>query len=76
MFDTIKNYLIAVKFLLETEDGTNLARLLSLRDSHANDPHLQVELPDTLVKSLVAPPFDNIFVEHIKVLFYMSRSRK
>lgn len=48
----IKHYLAAIKFLLESEDGQNSARLLSLRDPHSINSHLQVEFSDTLIKMI------------------------
>lgn len=76
MYETMDEYLDTVNYLLRTKDGTNLARLISLSDPHAKYAHLQVEFPETLVKSMVTAPFDDMFIGHIKVLFYLSRSRE
>lgn len=71
--NSMEDYLRAVKFMLETEDGANSALLLSLRNPHATLECLQAENPEGIVKSEIYQPFDLILIEHIKVLFHLAR---
>lgn len=66
----------AVARTWHAQDGILMAQLLSLRDRHATNQQLQVEFPDNLVKRILDEPIDEILIEHIKVLYYLSRSRK
>lgn len=76
MFGSIQTYLNAVSRTWHGTDGTLVAQLVSLRDRHATNPQLQVEFPESLVERILDAPIDEILVEHIKVLYYLSRSRK
>lgn len=76
MFGSITTYLNAVTRTWHAQDGTLVAQLVSLRDRHATNTQLQVEFPESLVERILDAPIDEILVEHIKVLYYLSRSRK
>lgn len=75
MFGSITTYLNAVARTWHAQDGALVAQLISLRDRHATNPQLQVEFPETLVERTLDGPIDEILVEHIKVLYYLSRTR-
>lgn len=76
MFGSITTYLNAVTRTWHAQDGALVAQLVSLRDRHAINSQLQVEFPDSLVERILDAPIDEILIEHIKVLYYISRSRK
>lgn len=76
MFGSIVTYLNAVTRTWHAQDGLLVAQLVSLRDRHATNHNLQVEFPDSSVERILDPPIDEILIEHIKVLYYLSRSRK
>lgn len=76
MFANITTYLNAVARLWHAQDGTLVAQLISLRDRHATNAPLQIEFPESMVGRTLDAPIDDIVVEHIKVLYYLSRSRK
>lgn len=58
------------------QDGGLVAQLVSLRDRHATNTQLQNEFPENQIERLLDAPIDEIVIEHIKVLYYLSRSRK
>lgn len=76
MFGSISTYLNAVARTWHAQDGILVAQLVSLRDRHATNPNLQVESPESIIERTLDSPIDEILVEHIKVLYYLSRSRK
>lgn len=76
MFGSITAYLNGVSRSWHAQDGLLVAQLVSLRDRHATNHQLQVEYPETLVDRILDAPIDEILIEHIKVLYYLSRSRK
>lgn len=76
MFTSVTTYLNAVARTWHAQDGALVAQLISLRDRHATNPNLQVESPENLVDRILDAPVDEIVTEHIKVLYYLSRSRK
>lgn len=53
-----------------------VATLVSVRNNHAMNPSLHLLNPENMVGRLVDAPIDEICAEHIKVLYYLSRSRK
>lgn len=76
MFGSIQTYLNAVARTWHAPDGLLVATFISLRDSHATNPHLQEEYPENIVARILDQPIDEIVLEHIKVIYYLSRSRK
>lgn len=76
MFGSIVTYLNAVARTWHAQDGTIVAQLVSLRDRHATNTNLQAESPESSIERILDPPIDEIVAEHIKVLYYLSRSRK
>lgn len=76
MFGNVNNYLSAIRGTWSQQDGDLVASFISLRDRHANNPHLQIEHPDKLVERICDPPIDELVSEHLKVLYYLSRERK
>lgn len=76
MFGSLTTYLNAVTRTWHATDGALVAQLVSLRDRHATNQQLQVEFPESLVERILDAPIDEILVEHIKVLYYISRSRE
>lgn len=76
MFGSISTYLNAVARTWHAQDGTLVAQLVSLRDRHATNTNLQVDSPESMIERTLDSPIDEILVEHIKVLYYLSRSRK
>lgn len=76
MFGSITTYLNAVARTWHAQDGGLVAQLVSLRDRHATNSQLQIEYPESMVERIVDAPIDEILVEHIKVLYYLSRTRK
>lgn len=76
MFGSITTYLNAVARTWHAQDGELVAQLLSLRDRHATNTQLQIEFPESAVERVLDAPIDEVLVEHIKVLYYLSRSRK
>lgn len=76
MFGSIQTYLNAVQRTWHAQDGILVAALVSVRDKHAMNPNLQLLNPENMVGRIVDAPIDEIIVEHIKVLHYLSRSRK
>lgn len=73
---SMTTYLEEVARLWHTQGGPSMARLVSLRDRHALNPQLQVEFPESYVERTINAPLQEILVEHIKVLYYLSRNRK
>lgn len=76
MFGSSTTYLNAVARTWHAQDGPIVAQLVSLRDRHARNPQLQIESPESMVERILDAPIDEILVEHMKVLYYLSRSRK
>lgn len=76
MFGTITTYLNAVARTWHAQDGALVAQLVSLRDRHATNQQLHVEFPENMVDRILDAPIDEILVEHIKVLYHLSRTRK
>lgn len=76
MFGSVSTYLNAVARTWQAQDGALLSQLVSLRDRHAVATQLQIESPENSVDRILEAPIDEILVEHIKVLYYLSRSRK
>lgn len=76
MFGSSTTYLNAVARTWHAQDGSIVAQLVSLRDRHATNPQLQIESPEGMVERILDAPIDEILVEHMKVLYYLSRSRK
>lgn len=76
MFGSIATYLNAVSRTWHAQDGSLVAQLVSLRDRHATNTQLQNESPENLIDRILDAPIDEILIEHIKVLYYLSRSRK
>lgn len=76
MFTSITTYLNAVARTWHAQDGALVAQLVSLRDRHATNTQLQNEFPESMVERILDAPIDEIFLEHIKVLYYLSRTRK
>lgn len=76
MFGSITTYLNAVARTWHAQDGGLVAQLVSLRDRHATNSQLQIEYPESMVERILDAPIDEILVEHIKVLYYLSRTRK
>lgn len=76
MFNNIQTYLNAIARSWQMQDGKLMAALVSLRDRHATNVNLQAEHPDHMVERVLDAPMDEIYAEHIKVLFYLSRTRK
>lgn len=76
MFGSISTYLNAVARTWHAQDGALVAQLISLRDRHATNSQLQIEFPESMIERILDAPIDEILVEHIKVLYYLSRTRK
>lgn len=57
-------------------DGKLVAKLVSLRGQHTTNQQLHIEFPENTIEGALNKPLDEIVVEHIKVLYYLSRSRK
>lgn len=76
MFGSITTYLNAVARTWHACDGEIVGQLVSLRDRHATNAQLQVEFPENMVERILDSPVDEIVTEHIKVLYYLSRTRK
>lgn len=76
MFTSLQTYLNAILRTWQAQDGKIMATLVSLRDRHATNSNLQVEYPDNSVERILDQPIDEIYAEHIKVLYYLSRTRK
>lgn len=76
MFGSLQTYLNAIQRTWQAQDGTLVATFLSLRDKHALNPNLHVENAENMVDRILNPPIDEVALEHIKVLHYLSRSRK
>lgn len=76
MFPSVTSYLNAVARTWHAQDGALVSQLISLRDRHATNPQLQIEFPESVVERILDTPIDEIVIEHIKVLYYLSRSRK
>lgn len=76
MFSSLTTYVNAVYRSWHAQDRELISALISLRDRHATNHHLQVEHPDNVVLDRLDSPIDEIVNEHIKVLYYLSKSRK
>lgn len=76
MFGSIQTYLNAVGRTWHAQDGLLVSTFLSVRDRHALNHHLYIEHPENVVGRILDPPVDEIIVEHLKVLYNLSRSRK
>lgn len=76
MFGSIVTYLNAVARTWHAQDGELVATFISLRDRHATNQHLHVEHPDSSVERVLDSPIDEILTEHIKVLYYLSKTRE
>lgn len=76
MFGSLLTYLNAVARSWHAQDGELVATFISLRDRHATNHHLQVEYPESNVERILDSPIDEIYTEHIKVLWYLSKNRK
>lgn len=57
-------------------DGELVAKLVSLRDQCANNQQLHIEFPEKSIEFALKKPLDKIVAEHLKVLYYLSRSRE
>lgn len=76
MFGSLVTYLNAVARTWHAQDGAIVAQLVSLRDRHATNVSLQTESPESSIERILDSPIDEIVIEHIKVLYYLSRTRK
>lgn len=76
MFGSIQTYLNAIQRSWQAQDGTLVATFVSLRDKHALNTILHTENADNMVDRILNSPIDEVVLEHIKVLYYLSRSRK
>lgn len=72
----MNSYLNALQRSWSGKDGELVATLLSLRDRHSNNHHLQNENPENAVERICYAPLDEIVSAHIKVLYYLSRKRE
>lgn len=70
------SYLSTVNRLWNNEDGTGVARFISLSGNHAVNPNLHIENPESAVARAIAAPLDEVIVCHLKVLFYLHDTRK
>uniref|UniRef100_A0AAG5D9M4 PCI domain-containing protein 2 homolog n=1 Tax=Anopheles atroparvus TaxID=41427 RepID=A0AAG5D9M4_ANOAO len=51
-----------------------VARFISLKDYHVNNPNLYKETPDAAVRQRVVSPLDEIVSAHLKVLYHLMRA--
>lgn len=79
MSESITTYLEAVARTWNVQEGELVAQLISLRDKHVHNLGLQFESPESLVslvERILVEPIDEIVAEHMKVIYYLSQSRK
>lgn len=70
------SYLSTVNRLWGNEDGTGVARFVTLNGNHAANPNMYVENPESSVERSIGSPLDEVIIAHIKVLFYLHTDRK
>lgn len=64
-------YLSTVNRLWNNEDGSSVARFITLGGNHTANPNLHIEHPDSATEKALASPLDEVICCHIKVLFYL-----
>lgn len=69
------SYLSTVNRLWSNEDGTGVARFLTISGNHAANTNLHVENPESAVERSIPAPLDEVVSAHIKVLYYLHDNR-
>lgn len=75
-YDSLPVYLAGVQRAWNAQDGALLASLVTLQGRHVSSPCLQLEMPDNMVERMLDQPIDEIVCNHLKVLYYLTCSRK
>lgn len=70
------SYLSTINRLWGNEDGSGVARFLTLGANHSSNTNLHIENPETVVERSISVPLDEVISAHLKVLFYLHDNRK
>lgn len=70
------NYLSTISRFWNNNDGSAVAKLISINGNHVNNPNLQNEYPENAIERALVAPIDEVVCYHIKVLFFLSCERK
>lgn len=65
------SFLSTLNRLWNNEDGTGVAKFLTINGKHSSNPNLHVENPESAVERNIPSPLDEVVSAHIKVLFYL-----